>query len=115
MLIGPMLIMVLHYDRNTAVITTCISVALFVLVLALFAKGMAGKDVLATVAAYSAVLVVFVGSSTSYSLCWDENKGNESHLRNWSRACANYRKYSSTVRPLHFGHSTFQIRKFKRT
>lgn len=63
MLTGPMLIMVLHYDRNTAVITTCIATALFVLVLAFFAKGMAGKDVLATVAAYSAVLVVFVGTS----------------------------------------------------
>ena len=67
MLLGPMLLMVLHYDRNTTLITTCVSTVLFTIVLAIFARGMAGKDVLATVAAYAAVLVVFVGTSTAPS------------------------------------------------
>lgn len=66
MLLGPMLIMVLHYDRNTAVITTCVATVLFVLVLAMFARGMAGKDILAAVAGYLAVLVVFVGTNTAF-------------------------------------------------
>lgn len=64
MLIGPMLLMVLKYSRNTTLITTSVATVLFTLVLATFARGMEGKDVLAAVAAYAAVLVVFVGTST---------------------------------------------------
>lgn len=62
MLIGPMLLMVLNYSRNTTLITTSVATVLFTLMLAVFAHGMAGKDVLAAVAAYAAVLVVFVGT-----------------------------------------------------
>jgi hypothetical protein len=65
MLLGPMLLMVLNYNRNTTLITTSVATVLFTLVLATFARGMAGKDVLAAVAAYAAVLVVFVGTSTA--------------------------------------------------
>jgi hypothetical protein len=67
MLIGPMLLMVLNYNRNTTLITTSVATALFTIVLATFARGMAGKDVLAAVAAYAAVLVVFVGTSITPS------------------------------------------------
>ena len=66
-LIGPMLIMVLHPSRNTSVITVSIATFLFAFVLAVFAKDSAGKDVLAATAAYAAVLVVFVGTSSSGS------------------------------------------------
>lgn len=67
MLIGPMILMVLNYNRNTALITTSVATVLFILILATFARGMAGKDVLAAVAAYAAVLVVFVGTSIAPS------------------------------------------------
>ena len=67
MLIGPMLLMVLKYDRNTTLITTSVATAMFTLLLAVFARGMLGKDVLAIVAAYAAVLVVFVGTSITPS------------------------------------------------
>jgi len=63
MLLGPMLLMVLHYDRNTTLITTSVMTAWFTLGLAVFARSMAGKEVLGAVAAYAAVLVVFVGTS----------------------------------------------------
>ncbi|KAK0659462.1 hypothetical protein QBC41DRAFT_331484 [Cercophora samala] len=64
--IGPMILMVLKPDRNTSLITVSVATALFVLVLAIFAKGLAGKDVLAATAAYAAVLVVFVGTSLEF-------------------------------------------------
>ena len=66
-LIGPMLIMVLHPSRNTSVITVSAATFLFAFALAVFAKDSAGKDVLAATAAYAAVLVVFVGTSSSGS------------------------------------------------
>lgn len=69
MLIGPMLLMVLNYNRSTTLVTTSVAVVLFTLVLATFARGMAGKDVLAVVAAaYAAVLMLFVGTSITPSL-----------------------------------------------
>jgi hypothetical protein len=61
-LIGPMLLMVLHRDLDTSIITA--SVATFIFASGLTGvKSLAGKDVLAATAAYAAVLVVFVGSS----------------------------------------------------
>lgn len=62
-LIGPMLLMVLHHDLNTSVITVSVATALFTLVLAIAGRDWGGKDVLAATAAYAAVLVVFVGAS----------------------------------------------------
>jgi len=62
-LIGPMLLMVLHRDRNTSIITTSVATVIFAILLALAARGLGGKDVLAATAAYAAVLVVFVGAS----------------------------------------------------
>jgi hypothetical protein len=63
-LIGPMLIMTLHPSRNTSLITTSVATFLFAIALALGATDTAGKDVLAATAAYTAVLVVFVGTSS---------------------------------------------------
>jgi hypothetical protein len=62
-LIGPMLLMVLHRDLNTSIITASVATVLFAIFLAVTARSLAGKDVLAAVAAYAAVLVVFVGTS----------------------------------------------------
>ena len=66
-LIGPMLIMTLHQSRNTSLITASVATFLFALVMAFAARDSAGKDVLAITAAYAAVLVVFVGTSTTPS------------------------------------------------
>ena len=65
--IGPMLIMTLHPSRNTSLITVSLATFLFALLLAVVAKDSAGKDVLGATAAYAAVLVVFVGTSTAPS------------------------------------------------
>ncbi|KAF4632146.1 hypothetical protein G7Y89_g5973 [Cudoniella acicularis] len=67
-LIAPMLIMTLVPGKHTALITASISTLLFAFILALFADGSMGKDVLAATAAYAAVLVVFVGTSTPSTL-----------------------------------------------
>ena len=68
-LIAPMLLMVLHNTLLTTLIATSVSVIIFAFVVALISSGLIGmkavdlgpKDVLATTAAYAAVLVVFVG------------------------------------------------------
>jgi hypothetical protein len=63
-LMGPMLLlMVLRRDLNTSIITASVATVLFAIFLAVTARSLAGKDVLAAVAAYAAVLVVFVGTS----------------------------------------------------
>jgi hypothetical protein len=62
-LIGPMLLMVLHRDLNTSIITASVATVLFAIFLAVTARSFAGKDILAAVAAYAAVLVVFVSTS----------------------------------------------------
>jgi hypothetical protein len=62
-LIGPMHLMVLHRDLHTSIITASVATTLFAIFLAVTARNLAGKDVLAAVAAYAAVLVVFVGTS----------------------------------------------------
>jgi hypothetical protein len=62
-LIGPMLLMVLHRDRNTSIITASVATSLFTLILGFAARELGGKDILAATAATAAVLVVFVGAS----------------------------------------------------
>lgn len=61
-LIGPMWFMVLQGGQYTSLITTTSFVAGFGILMAYFLNE--GKDVLASTAAYAAVLVVFVGTST---------------------------------------------------
>ena len=61
-LIGPMLIMTLYPSRNTSLITTSICTLIFIAFVSLFSKARE-HEVLAIVAAYAAVLVVFVGTS----------------------------------------------------
>ena len=63
-LVGPMLVMTLHKSRNTSLITTSISVLFFAMVVAYFARKASPQEVLAATAAYAAVLVVFVGTSS---------------------------------------------------
>lgn len=48
---------------NVSLITTSVAVFIFGLILAFGATDSIGKDVLAATAAYTAVLVVFVGTS----------------------------------------------------
>ena len=66
-LLGPVLVMALHPGRTIALVTVSIAIVLFAFVLAFMAKNMPGKDILAATAAYAAVLVVFVGTSSSTS------------------------------------------------
>lgn len=63
-LIAPMLLMVLHKDEATTLSTASVATMLFALGLAFLGKGLKGQEVLASVAAYAAVLVVFVGASS---------------------------------------------------
>lgn len=60
-LVGPMLIMVLHPTRLTALVTTSCFVVGIAVVLAVFMRDSHPKDIIACTAAYAAVLVVFVG------------------------------------------------------
>ena len=62
-LVGPMLIMVLYKRQYTALITVCISVFLFAVAMAAFSTEKP-TTVLGAVAAYAAVLVVFLGTSS---------------------------------------------------
>jgi hypothetical protein len=62
-LIGPMLLMVLHKDLLTTLLTVGVSTILFAAALSVFTQ-LQGETVLASVAAYAAVLVVFVGTSS---------------------------------------------------
>lgn len=60
-LIGPMLLMVLHNDLVTALTTTSVAVFLISVVISIYSTA-APEGVVATIAAYAAVLVVFVGT-----------------------------------------------------
>lgn len=62
-LIVPMLIMSFHASKTKSLITVSLSVLLFSFVLSMALK-LQNNDVLAATAAYAAVLVVFVGTST---------------------------------------------------
>ncbi|KAG4217226.1 hypothetical protein PC116_g34293 [Phytophthora cactorum] len=44
-------------------VTASLSTAIFAIVMVLFATDASGKDVLASTAAYAAVMVVFIGTS----------------------------------------------------
>ena len=61
--IGPMLLMSLHRTLTTSLVTSSVAAVLFTLVLALGARNLKGQEVLGAVAAYAAVLVVFIGTS----------------------------------------------------
>jgi hypothetical protein len=63
-MIGPMLLMVLHKGEVTSLSTASVATMLFALGLAILGKDLKGQEVLASVAAYAAVLVVFVGASS---------------------------------------------------
>lgn len=63
-MIVPMLIMVLHKDLLTTLLVTSVSTLAFAGLLAIGGQGLKGDTVLAAVAAYAAVLVVFVGASS---------------------------------------------------
>jgi hypothetical protein len=62
-LIVPMLIMALHRHLSIALTTTAWATVIFAIGLTVLARDASGKDVLASTAAYTAVLVVFVGTS----------------------------------------------------
>jgi VIT1/CCC1 family predicted Fe2+/Mn2+ transporter len=61
-LIVPMLIMTLHKSRNTCIITVSVATFVFAAFVAVFSRAQE-QEVLGVVAAYAAVLVVFVGTS----------------------------------------------------
>lgn len=61
----PMLIMTLHPTLLTALLTTSIFVFAVAVIIAITMKTAEPKDVLGATAAYAAVLVVFVGTSTT--------------------------------------------------
>ncbi|KAH8894400.1 hypothetical protein GQ53DRAFT_839979 [Thozetella sp. PMI_491] len=62
-LISPMLIMSLVPGLKTSLITTSVATVIFALIVVIYGTDASGKDVLAWTAAYTAVLVVFVGNS----------------------------------------------------
>ncbi|TGJ79047.1 hypothetical protein E0Z10_g9711 [Xylaria hypoxylon] len=62
-LIVPTIIMTLYQQVKVCLIVTAVATVLFALILAFGATDATGKDVLAATAAYTAVLVVFLGSS----------------------------------------------------
>jgi VIT1/CCC1 family predicted Fe2+/Mn2+ transporter len=61
-LIVPMLVMTLHKSRNTGIITASLATFVFAAFVAAFSNAQ-GHQLLNAVAAYAAVLVVFVGAS----------------------------------------------------
>lgn len=62
-LILPTVIMAKVEGINVSLITTSVAVFVFGFILAFGATDSTGKDVLAATAAYTAVLVVFIGTS----------------------------------------------------
>jgi len=77
-LIVPTVIMAKVEGINISLITTSVSVFLFGLALAFGATDSTGKDVLAATAAYTAVLVVFVGTSLAGGTQLAEPSSSES-------------------------------------
>jgi len=63
-LVVPMLVMSIHRSKTKSLVTVSIAVLLFSFVLSMALK-LRNNDVLAATAAYAAVLVVFVGTSTT--------------------------------------------------
>lgn len=64
-LICPVLIMALSSSQKTNLITVSVATIVFAILLAIGASDSTGKDVLSATAAYTAVLVVFFGTSSS--------------------------------------------------
>lgn len=64
-LVIPMLIMTLHPTPLTNLLTTTLFVLAVAVVLAAWMTDAEGKDIIAATAAYAAVLVVFVGTTTT--------------------------------------------------
>ncbi|KAI1382647.1 uncharacterized protein F4822DRAFT_423128, partial [Hypoxylon trugodes] len=62
-LIGPVLIMALIPTLTVNLVVASVSTAIFAIILVLFASDSSGKDVLASTAAYAAVMVVFIGTT----------------------------------------------------
>jgi hypothetical protein len=62
-LVGPILLMVLYKHRYTPLVTVSVSVFIFAVAMAAFSTEKP-EIVLAAVAAYAAVLVVFLGTSS---------------------------------------------------
>lgn len=63
-LIGPVLLISLNRHLVTSLVTCSVETALFTLILAKLAKNLKGQEFSGATAAYAAVLVVFVGTST---------------------------------------------------
>ncbi|KAI1451625.1 hypothetical protein F4805DRAFT_471513 [Annulohypoxylon moriforme] len=63
-LIAPVVYMTLRPSRVGNLVAASISTAVFAIILVIFAVDASGKDVLASTAAYAAVMVVFIGSSS---------------------------------------------------
>ncbi|KAM7216464.1 hypothetical protein V8F06_008177 [Rhypophila decipiens] len=61
LLVGPMLLMVYHKDLNTSTATTSVAVIFFAVVMSFFTNA-TPEVAVGAVAAYAAVLVVFVGT-----------------------------------------------------
>ena len=57
----PMLVMSIHPSRTKSLVTTSIFVIVFGVATATFVRQAEYKDLIASTAAYAAVLVVFVG------------------------------------------------------
>jgi len=62
-LITPMLIMALYPGLVVNLVTTSVATVIFAVLVVVIGTDASGKDILASTAAYSAVLVVFVGTS----------------------------------------------------
>ena len=64
-LIVPMLIMKLHTTLLTQLVTTSVFIVAMGVLLAWYMRDAQKRDILAATATYAAVLVVFVGTTTS--------------------------------------------------
>lgn len=62
-LIAPVLLMTLKPTLVVNLVTASISTMIFAVIMVIFAADASGKDVLASTAAYAAVMVVFIETS----------------------------------------------------
>jgi len=67
LLIVPMLVMANIDTKTASLVTTCVAITIFAILVSWF-TALGPNEVLATTAAYAAVLVVFVGTSLSPQL-----------------------------------------------
>ncbi|KAI0880288.1 uncharacterized protein GGS22DRAFT_87818, partial [Annulohypoxylon maeteangense] len=66
-LLAPVIFMTLKPTLIGNLVTASVSMAIFAMIMVIFATDANGKDVLASTAAYAAVMVVFIG--TSLQIC----------------------------------------------